>query len=287
VADGQILFGRQYELVIETLKITPPLDITFEVVRTLRSRPNACTIRVYNLSEQHRGELEQAGTVRVSLRAGYREPTGMSQLFLGRLKDVTTTREGQDLVTEITGLDGGGQHQRGRANRSFAAGTPIGAAIERIAGDIAETAASGAESLGLGNVAETIRSWAPARRQLSQGLTVSGHGTEELERLTSAAGLEWSVQDERFQFLPRGRALPGTAVVLSERTGLIGVPAVDKRGRISCEALLIPDVFPGRRIRLESERLNTTFRAEKCTYAGDTHGTEWTIKIEGREEGRS
>ena len=122
---------------------------------------------------------------------------------------------------------------------------------------------------------------------LTQGLTVDGPATDELERITSSLGLEWSIQDEKLQLLALGKSLRGKGVRLAPETGLLGAPSIDKKGVVTAECLMIPDVFPGRRIQIEGENLRVIIRADRCHYTGDTFGDDWTIEVSGKEERRA
>jgi hypothetical protein len=47
--------------------------------------------------------------------------------------------------------------------------------------------------------------------------------------------------------------------------------------------LMVPDVWPGRRVRIESEEIDGTFQVSKASYSGDTRGDSWNIEIEAEE----
>jgi hypothetical protein len=51
-------------------------------------------------------------------------------------------------------------------------------------------------------------------------------------------------------------------------------------GHLMITMLLVPDVYPGRQIRVESVDLSGAFRVEKVTYSGDSAGQDWYIRAE-------
>ncbi|MFW6031644.1 MAG: baseplate hub protein [Myxococcota bacterium] len=276
------LFRRRYDLTVGGLRFGGTVDpdtashlhVSFTVTKNLRRHPNDCTISLVNLSPDSRRRLEQLDTVPVKLLAGYEQE--MAQIFVGRLRDINTERDGPDLVTTIEGLDGGQQHKAGRVNRSFAKDVSIGDVLKQVVRDVGESI------VGEGNLSDVLGR-PEMKRKLTQGMTLQGHATEELERVATAAGLEWSVQDERLQFLLRGRALEGEAVRLAPDTGLIGSPSIDNEGLVTVRSLMIPDVWPGRRLKVEGEFLDVTIRADRCVYTGDSRGEEWSIESQGKE----
>ncbi len=115
---------------------------------------------------------------------------------------------------------------------------------------------------------------------------LSGNCAWELTTLLKSFGKEWSIQDGMVQVLDKDAALAGTAVFLSEETGMINSPTLNsKRRKLKASMLLAPDVFPGRLMVLKSRHINGNFRIEKCTYVGDTHGDDWTIDVEAKKLG--
>jgi hypothetical protein len=283
VASREIrLWRRRFDLTVGTVRFGGTADpetdlhISFDVTKNLRKEPNDCSIRLWNLNSDTRRQLEQLDKVPVKLMAGYEE--GVSQIFLGKLRDVSTIRDGSDVITTIEGLDGGPVHKGSRVRRSFNPGSTVGDVLKQVVRE----GLGGLGRLGQGNLDDILRR-PEMRRKLTQGMTVNGHATEELERIAIGAGVEWSVQDERLQFIRRGRALEGEAVRLAPGTGLIGSPAIDNEGVVTVRSLMIPDIWPGRRLKVEGEFLQATIRADRCHYMGDSRGEEWSIESQGKE----
>ena len=120
----------------------------------------------------------------------------------------------------------------------------------------------------------------------TQGAAVAGKTVNVLNKLTRSAGLEWSIQDGTLQILGAGKSLAGTAILLKEGTGLVGSPSIDHTGKnagqVLVKTLMIPDLFPGRKLRIEALDLKGDYRVEKAKYSGATRGNEWYISIEAR-----
>lgn len=266
---------RVAEVVADTLRLDG-MRVAFEVERSLRPTPNKASIKIWNLSRDHRGQLEQMKRVPVSVRAGYRT-TGMTQIFLGELSRVVSEPSGADIVTTIGGGDGAKQITTSRVSRTFAPGTRTADVLRHVAESV---------GAGMGNALTEIAqgNFGALGEVFAQGTTIHGNAAAELGRLCDSAGLEYSIQDGRLQMMRRGRALAATAVRLSPLTGLLGSPSVDAKGVLSAECMMIPDVFPGRRVLIESRFVRGVYRVEKAAYSGDLRGNDWKIKIEGKAE---
>lgn len=116
----------------------------------------------------------------------------------------------------------------------------------------------------------------------SDGAVVSGSAFREMNFICSSLGLSWSIQDGKLQIIQLGKALDGKAILLSASTGMIGSPTVDTDGVLTVTMLLAPDVFPGRKLVLDSQRLKGQYRIEVCEYQGDTYEKDWYIKLTGK-----
>lgn len=269
---GVRLFNRSYRLVIDQLAITD-LDVSFNVQRSLKKEPNTASISVYNLSSEQRRQIENF-KVLVNLSAGYNGENSL--IFSGDMRDGLTTREGPDLITTISSGDGEKKKRRAKVSKAFAPGTSIDAVVK---------ACAQALGVGLGNLATLGRVEFPRGGGVfSNGTVLDGFAAEELDRILKSCALEYSIQNNALQILPRRQALLGEAVLLTEDTGLIGTPAVDSLGILHCTSLMVPDIFPGRRIKVDrsiaGEGATGFFRVNKCVYSGDTKGDDWSIEIE-------
>lgn len=268
------LFHRRVVVRVGALDLRD-LDVAFEIERTLKPEPNTCSLKLYNLNGDHRSQVESLATVPVIVEAGYRD-AGTTVLFHGDLRNVQTTREGPDLITSLESGDGEQGRRQSRVNRSFSSNTSVEAVLRELAR---------AMQVGIGNAIEAIRAVAletgPAL--FRERVVLSGGVAAELEQLLRSCGLEYSIQGGALQVLRRGQPLVGAAVLLSPSTGLIDSPVkeLDDRRRpiVTARCLIVPDLYPGRLVRIESERINGQFRVEAASYKGDTAGPDWSIDL--------
>lgn len=245
-------------------------DFEFKVVRALEgAKPNTLELKLYNLRETTRSALVAGDLVR--LEAGYE--SGLTLLFSGDVRRASTKVEGTDRVTTIEAGDGERAITRARVLRSFGSN----ATVDTVVAALAEAA-----GVGVGNAREALRAAGLGRQTGSfpQGTVVDGAFADELSRVCASAGYEWSIQDGVLQLLRVGAALDRLAVQLDADSGLLEA-SLSKSGKLSAKALLIPDLVPGRKVRVVSPNANGIFRVTKAEYSGATQGDEWTASIEG------
>jgi hypothetical protein len=270
------LFDRRATLTIDTIQINYPagLRFAFEVERTLLAKPNKSKITIYNLTDEHAAQLEQFDSVPVQLDAGYKDAT--ATIFLGSLRTSGTHRQGPDLLTEIASADGKEAHRKARVKATIAKTATTDAVLREVAkalgvgeGNLNQAATKLKFALSTGNV-------------FSRGTVLSGSASREMTRVCRSLGLEWSIQNGALQIVERGKALAGTAVLVSEATGMIGAPTVDGMGVLSFVSLLNAEIFPGRLMVLKAERLQGQYRIEECQYSGDTHTNSWQVACKAK-----
>lgn len=275
---GDILFGRECKVTLDTFAFDA-LDVEFTVVKTLKPQPNTCELTIYNLNQDHRQQLQQLNPkknpatsgVPCKIDAGY---TGaVSQIWLGDLRTVQTTREGPDFVTKLTSGDGEQGWQNARMHVSFGAQSSIDTVFRGMA-----------KALGVseGNLAKVVSRLKIAGSSiLSSGIVISGSVATHMTDLARSAGLEVSIQDSALQFLDINKANAGTAVLLSPDTGLVDSPTVDHKGVLTAKTLMIAGLHCGSLVTVDSLFVKGTYRVEKCTWTGQRVGSDWNCEISG------
>jgi hypothetical protein len=278
------LFRRAWDVQVGTLRLhgdssAHSLDLSFDITKDTTHAPNTAQVRVFNLSPDHRRQIEETANLRLTVSAGYED--GMTSLFTGdvhvaesrrrrrasKKKDgVTISQEGVDVMTILEAQDAGRAYSSAMIQQSFAAWTSLVDVLR---------ACVRAMGIGEGNLASAD----VPTTTYAEGTVVSGRAWRELDRLVRSAGLTWSVQDGVLQLLRGSTPLRQTAVRLSSSTGLVGSPAVDVDRTVSCTALLIPGLIPGRQVVLESERTSGSYRVKRVNYRGDTAGSDWYANL--------
>lgn len=247
--------------------------VSFTVKRNLSKTPNQCEIRLYNLSEHTRRELERL-PVQVMLHAGHNGVAKM--LSRGDLVRSWSEREGTEIVTTLVVRDGMRAFAHARMNRSYK--PPISAA---------KVLSDAAKSMGLTLPPEIERS-AELRQALADGISTKGATRDVLTRLLAPYNYHWSVQNGRLLIVRDEDVAPGEELLISKETGLLGSPkkrAPDKpkaKQEIDFELLVNGDIGPARRVRLRSEFFDVSLKIVEVEHVGDSHGDEFTTKCTGR-----
>lgn len=273
------LFDRRVDVTVDTIRFQN-LDCSFKIKKTLKPQPNTCELTIYNLSEEHIAQLEnlrpkeKQATKGIGCRieAGYVDAT--SQIWLGDLRAVLTTREGSDWVTRLESGDGEKAWKNARLHVSFGPKTALETALRAMVRSL---------GVGEGNLSKVV---AKLKQNGSavwpSGTVISGAVSRELTAFARSADLEVSIQDGALQFLDRGKALEATAVRLAPETGLIGSPTVDNDGVLEAACLMIPDVRCGGLVTIDARRVKGTYRVEEAEWSGDTYGDDWQIVVRGK-----
>ena len=275
-----VFFGRTYLVTVGDVDVSA-LDVQFDVVKSTKSEPNTCELRIFNLSPDTRASVEAEDAPRMVVRAGYEadgDPPPM--LFTGDARRVYTEREGLDLVTTIQGSDRGRDIQTARISKSYNPGTAVTTVLRD---------AVSALGIGEGNLSEFLASYSMRNgsTEFADGYVADGPARLVLDALVRAANLRWSVQNGNLQLLQTGQALQSTALRLTPQTGLVGTPTRNytgstaaERRKVTCQAFILAGVEPGRRLVLESENIEGSFEVRQTVYKGDSTGTDWYANLE-------
>ena len=138
-------------------------------------------------------------------------------------------------------------------------------------------------------MAEISKGIPKGTKQYVKGLVLSGQASRELSKIAKRAGFEWSIQDNQIQFTRPGQVLdPKEAIILNQKTGLIGSPEQGENGLIKARSLLQPGLQPGKRVLIQAgprdasgvPEIDGFFRVDKVIFSGDTWGGDWYSDIE-------
>lgn len=264
---------RYWKLILDRYQIRSdagrvPLDIEFSVEKSTARSPNKAKIKIYNFPKNFAQNLPSRPEIQ--LFAGYQDINGT--IFSGQGTKITLNRT--ELVTtvlDIEATDGGTGYRNPTISRSFTSDTRVVDALKYVLTEM---------GLGFGNLAtvESEIQLASGQTTYPEGVVIQGSGRRYVQRILRASGFRWSIQDGNLQIRSGTNPVANQAVRLAPGTGLIGSPAKDSDGKITCVAHLLPAIYPGRLIVLESKEISGNFSAKKCKYEGKIPG-DWKIDI--------
>lgn len=264
-----LLYPRVWRLTIGTLDLSR-LRITFRVKSSLKPEPNTADVEVYNLSDDHRAQLEQAQKQIMRLEVGYNGTT--HQIFLGEVRTCFTEVQGPDRVTKFSSGDGEQAVLGTRIRVTYGTQVQIDSCIR----DLAK-----ALGVGVGNLNQ-IAARLKSRGLASiypRGTALDGNAWRELVYICRSCGLEATIQDGALLILEQGQALANVAVRLAPDSGLVGSPTADNDGTVNAVAKLIPELRPGVKVDLESLSGKGVYRVYDAEYTGDSHGDDWQVSL--------
>lgn len=215
------------------------LRIKFTVKRSDTQTPNMAEIRVYNLEETTAQRIQKEFS-KVILQAGYTSNFGV--VFQGNVKQVIRGRENAtDTFIDIIAGDGDLSYNFAVVNATLAAGSGQAEQINAAIGSMTKTGETTAGNIG--DVPNT---------KLPRGKVMYGMARDYLKQSADTTDKTWSIQDGKVQFVPLTSYLPGEAVVLSSKTGLVGTPQQTNEG-VMVKCLLNPKLKIGGRVQLNNK----------------------------------
>lgn len=256
-------FGRSYILDVKlldgtTLTIKPPFTIEFDIMRRTLSSANNSVIKIYNLSELNRSNLQKNiwnfGALRpILLRAGY--GTNLPIIFKGTIQRAFSVRQGVNFITQIEAFDAGFDYVNSKVNKSFPAGVTYSFIIKSLIesftdvelgfiGDYPSVTTRGSSYVG--NIGDILKNLSDGGFFIDNGIANVIHDNEslqgELELIDSANGLLGTPRLEEnnliFDMVFEPRVKLGQKITLKSSTaknfnGVYKVVSVQHRGTIS------------------------------------------------------
>ncbi len=236
--------GRNYVLEVgqadgTTLTVTLPFTIEFDITRNTLTSANVCSIRIYNLSLNHRNQIRynQSNLGQpfrlIRLKAGYGQ--NLPFIFTGNISQAWSVREGVNFITTIECFDGGFAFGNGTTNIEFPAGETLQNVVENLAESLPFVSRG-----AIGSYPGT----------LTRGNSYSGNTADILKELTGGG-----------MFIDQGKvhclgdneyiADNGNTLLINASSGLLGTPVLEQT-IVHFDMIFEPNLEVGRRALLQS-----------------------------------
>lgn len=249
------LFRRKISLSAGKI-FEPPLTIYFDIPFDDSEDVNEAVITIYNLSQNSIAGIKTDSPV--SLVAGYENDFGL--IFQGVAKNVETTWQGVDKITEISCNDDNREYLKAKVNETFAPGTTVSTVLKFLIGKA---------KLGIGD-------FSPVRNfTYRNGKTVKGDVSKHLKAVVKDTHSKMHIHRGRIYIRASGKGDP-TGFVVNKDSGLIGNPEKieseeetkdkgekKKRSGWKIVTLLNHKVTVDSYIILQSKTVNGQFRVAK------------------------
>lgn len=242
-------------------KTMDKLRFIFSCEKTNEKTTNKATLDIYNLNKDSRGILESKNS-RIVIEAGYE--TTKQVIFQGDITKVVHESEPPDIISKCELGDGDNSYRTSRMDVSLPPGATTQQAFNEV---ISKSGMNVGAVLGIPST------------KYANGLVLSGMVRDVLDELCKKNDLEWSIQNEALQIIPKNSFTLDSIVILNSKTGLVGSPSKTKDG-VEFTSLLQPTLNPGRRVKIESKLINGIYKVRKVIHEGDSHGGDFVSKCE-------
>lgn len=240
------------------------LRASFTANKTITGEPNKTDLQLYNLSKETRAAI-RANSTKVQILAGFESDGSTAGVVCnGGILSVFSERQGPDIVTRVTALDGWGGISRGAFSQSFGPGTPVAAVVRSVAASMPGVVVGQVDVDGV----------LPAK-----GVALAGSSSAALNKLADQHGFSWSVQDGVLQAVSDRRtsgrnfaftsgfnllsAVPLFNGPLQVKVGVQVTATFDARMRPGDGFVVQSTVNPG---------VNGSYKATSTTLSFDSHG---------------
>ena len=270
-------FNRLIELQIgipgEIGIIIKDLRISFNVEKTDTESANKAEIQIYNLTDDTLNKIGKAGNL-VIIKAGYIDE-GINNLFFGNVTYSLNKKVGTEKILQIQAVDGVNNIQDINVTVTYNAGTTI----QKIFNDMVTL-----YGLPLTNTNLILPG------QYVNGFSFTGKVKDALSQVLGRLNLSWTIQNNQLIVIESDKAIERTGLLISPTTGLIGSPEIlidtdteptekpPVKYKIKC--LLFPQLFPGVEFKLQSEKVNGTFKIETAKFTGDNYEGDFVCELE-------
>lgn len=231
------------------------LRVTFETKQEDEESPNNAQVRVYNLAPETMTRIQKEYT-RVILQAGYDGNFGV--IFDGTIKQFRIGKEDSTTTyMDLLAADGDRAYNWATVSKSLAAGSTPAQRISALVGAMAPQGVTPGQIIIPENTGGV----------LPRGRVLFGLARNALRDQVRSTGSTWSIQNGQVNVIPLDGYLPGEAVVLNARTGLIGRAEQTQEG-VRARSLINPRIVQGGLVKIDNASINQTVQQKDFAIPG-------------------
>jgi hypothetical protein len=278
-------YSRVWELTINDKPFIAATEerqfrIVFDVLIDFGGSISYADIAIYNLSIETANIAFKKGAF-VGLRAGYVD--NIDSIFKGRIVNIFYERSGPDTITRIVAR-GGTQPDTQSVNTTLGAGVKLPDIIRELAKAIGYPLVI--DENDFANIPPYIR-----------GKVLYGDPRVYLDQLAETHKFTYTIDNDRIIVVGNGSFRKGSPVIISEFTGMEGIPEITEVGA-DVIVRLTPSIRIGGRIDIQSKFRTFNFsnvyfqdvpasagvgiyRVFRLNHTGDNYGDTWSTKVTG------
>ncbi len=273
--DGSVLIavtnGRQFKC-------------TFEILHDFGGSTSYADIAIYNLKAETANKANLKGKP-ISFKAGYED--SIDNIFTGTIKNVLYERRGPTTITRLICRGGKLVEDQTQINETLGRDTTV---VQLIRACVT--------AIGYPIVIDD--SQFADIDPYAYGYQLSGDPSVYLEKLSKAHNFNYVLENGRMIVLREGYTRQGDTHIVSQFTGMEGIPEITEVG-VDVTVRLNPKIRIGGKFRIESKLATFNFsnlyfvdipesagqgdhKIFKLAYSGDSKGDTWSTKITGYRE---
>lgn len=256
--------------------------VMFNILHDFGSTNSYADITIVNLSRSTASKALKKGDT-IEFIAGYRN--SIDVIFRGVINHAIRDKIGTtETGTRVVARSGKLAADRGFVNQSFGPGVTVV--------DLIRACSAGLELPLIINEPD-FQNAAP----YAGGYTLAGDPLVYLDALSNAHGFRYLVENDRLVVVGSESYRRGRVYVISQSTGMEGIPEVTEIGA-NVTTRLDPRIKVGSLFKIESEYRSLNFsnlyfqdvpetagvgeyRAQRVAFNGDSHGDEWSVTLTG------
>jgi hypothetical protein len=260
MAGSQALFARKCTLQVTDLAGNgldlSEFRIVFHVEAHDAEHPGSAVIRVYNLTPQTMNQIQTEFTV-VTLQAGYQNGP-FAAIFVGTLKQFRKGKENPTTVfLDLLCADWDFMNIGTAMNVSIGKGSTPSQAIALMiaaANNVQSQVNPLSPALSLNPDTQQFLAKSGVSPYV-RGKVLYGSSSRIMRSTASSLNASWSIQKGVLQVIPFDGYLESEAVVLSQSSGVVGIPTVTNEG-IEIKCLMNPLLHVGGTVKLDNALVN-------------------------------
>jgi len=262
-------FNRDFSLTVQVsatqyVTVKPPMRVTFTASKSVNGGLNKLDIRIYNLNASNRAALakdveNQAKHIPVTFSVGYAGQ--LKVLFKGSVHRGENYREGADLITQLTCIDGIYDHINSFTSKTV-------------------KVKSNAIDVLLSDMIYIQKGKITSQGELIRPRVLVGSSTKLISSMLES-GETWYIDDGKLNIIKNDEVVSSLIPVVSYETGLINTPT-RQMSKLTFDTLLNPSIRIGGLCDMVSAmapQYNGIYKVETSAYSGDNYGSDWKQSI--------
>lgn len=254
---------------------------TFEILHDFGGSTSYADIAIYNLKAETANKANLKGKP-ISFKAGYED--SIDNIFTGTIKNVLYERQGPTTITRLICRGGKLVEDQTQINEPPYKDSPVTELIRKCVKAMDYPIVM--DDSQFADIDQYIR-----------GYQLDGDPKIHLYKLSKAHKFNYVLENDRMIILREGYTRQGDTHVVSQFTGMEGIPEITEVG-VDVTTRLNPKIRIGGKFRVESKLATFNFsnlyfvdvpesagqgdhKIFKLSYSGDSKGDSWSTKITG------